>query len=324
MAGLPYVLLIAGHRSAGDGGSNTERQLTDDLAIAYRDTFRQAGYRAEIVQELETGDPRGLVAGGLTGLALATARWIRAAEEDLVLALDLHFNTTESAVHTIVPHNLRQDGRGQLGSYFVQGRVADDIAANNTLDVLLATQISLNISKIPGMRLLGAGKSGIAGVMLENETRVGADGSRLGMMGVSADQRMKAVRLTIEHGGTNDAGRIPDFFGKCARASLLAVSTVLVDRIPVTPPPVPDAPDGDAGDPGLLSILFGGVQGYNFNPRGPVSQLWMQIGADENLYPRLIDVVVQGADKYFIFSSGLVISALAGEPVRRVESIELV
>lgn len=322
MAGLPYVLLVAGHRSVGDGGSDVERQKTDDLAIAYRDTFRAAGYRADIVQELETGDPRGLVRNGLTGLASATARWIRSAPESLVLALDLHFNTTESPVHTIVPHNRRYDGSGQLASAFVQGRNPDDVMEYNTLDVKMAKAISGRIAGIPGMRLMGAGLSKIGGVMLENETRVGRDGSRLGMMGVSADQRMKAVRLTIEHGGTNDADRIKNFYSQCANAALLAISDVMSYEVPDEGGP--NTPDGDAGDPSLLAILFGGVDGYSFNPNGPVSRLWMQLGADSNLYPRLVDVLIEGDDKYFIFSSGLVISALAGEPVRRVESIELV
>jgi hypothetical protein len=337
MAGntTPYILLIAGHRSVGDGGNPTERALTDDLAIAYRDTFRAAGYRADIVQELETGDPRGLQPGGLSGLAAATARHIRKAPESLVLALDLHFNGSRSGVHVIVPHNRRQDGRGQLSSGFVQGRVAEDVAENNTLDVTVAEAIAREIATIPGMTLWRAGRSGVAGVMLENETGVGnndgnpPDNARLGMMGASGDQRLKAVRLTIEHGGTDDAAK-PDFFNRCAQAALRAVNAVLADRVGTpspAPDPVPDPdddpeapPTGDPSGPSLPAFLFGAAQGYGFDPNGPVSALWLATGNQRGMWPRLVDVRVEGGSKWFVFGDGSVIVAAPGQPVEWLES----
>lgn len=333
----PTIVLVAGHNSVGDGGNPTERALTPKLAAAYKKHFEAAGYPVVYVNPT-------LTPGGLSGLAAATARAIANAKTDLVLALDLHFNGSRSAVHSIVAHNRRQDGRGQLSSGFPAGRVAEDVAENNTLDMRLAEEISREIARANDMSLWPAtdpikgGDPATApiGVMLENRTGVGDPNppypnSRLGMMGASAGLRMKAVRLTIEHGGTNDASR-PDFFNKCAQAALRAVNRVMDDRQaggqpepePKPEPEPQEPPKGDTGEPDLLSFLFGGVPGYAYDPTpsGVVSKLWRDEGERTSRWPRLIDVRIVGKDKWFAFSDGSVVLAEAGKPVRYLEHIK--
>lgn len=325
----PTVVLIAGHNSVGDGGNPVERALTPKLAVAYQKAFKGAGYPVVYVNPT-------LTPGGLSGLASATARAIADAKTDLVIALDLHFNGSRSAVHTIVAHNRRQDGRGQLSSGFPAGRVAEDVAENNTLDMRMAEAISREIAKAndlslwPATKAINGGDPATApvGVMLENRTGVGDPNppypnSRLGMMGVSGGLRMKAVRLTVEHGGTNDASK-PDFFNKCAKAALTAINAILDDRggqpEPQPQPEVP--PGGDTGQPDLLAFLFGGAQGYAYDPNGPVSKLWRDEGETTARWPRLVDVRIEGKDKWFVFGDGSVIFAEAGKPVRFLEHMK--
>lgn len=331
----PTIVLVAGHNSVGDGGNPVERALTPKLAAAYKKAFEDAGYPVVYVNPT-------LTPGGLSGLASATARAIANAKTSLVLALDLHFNGSRSAVHSIVAHNRRQDGRGQLGSGFPAGRVAEDVAENNTLDMRLAAAISREIAEAndmslwPATRAIKGGDPATApvGVMLENRTGVGDPSppypnSRLGMMGASAGLRMKAVRLTIEHGGTDDANR-PDFFNKCAQAALRSVSIVLEDRQaggqpePKPEPQPEEPPKGDTGEPDLLSFLFGGVPGYAYDPTpsGIVSKLWREDGEKTRRWPRLIDVRIVDRDKWFVFGDGSVIFAEAGKPVRYLERIK--
>jgi hypothetical protein len=333
----PTIVLVAGHNSVGDGGNPVERSLTPNLAVAYKKAFEDAGYPVVYVNPT-------LTPGGLSGLASATARAISSAKTPLVLALDLHFNGTRSAVHSIVAHNRRQDGRGQLESGFPAGRVAEDVAENNTLDMKLAAEISKEIANANGLSLWPATKAinggdpatAPVGVMLENRTGVGDPNppypnSRLGMMGASAGLRMKAVRLTVEHGGTDDAKK-PDFFNKCAQAALRAVNRVMDERNAgggsgSQPDPQPDPeqpPKGDPGDPGLLTFLFGGVPGYSYDPTpgGIVSKLWRESGEKNGVWPRLIDVRVADGNKWFAFGDGSVIYVPRGGSPRYLISIK--
>jgi len=257
----PHILLVAGHRSVGDGGNPTERALTDDLAVAYQKVFKAAGFPVEWVNPT-------MYAGGLNGLALGTARAMAAAIQaghKLVIMLDLHFNGARSGVHVIPAHNRRRDGRGALSSGYPQGRVTDDVMENNTLDVKVGEAIAREIAKIDGMTLWGSN-----GVMPENQTGVGnddgqaPDNARLAMMAATAPYRMKALRFTVEHGGTNDASK-PDFANKCAQAAVRAITASL-------PVPVPDEddpetpPKGDPGGPDLPSFLFGEADGLSLRP----------------------------------------------------------
>lgn len=302
------AVIVAGHNSVGDGGNPTERALTPALARAYVEAFTAAGIPAKWVNPT-------LTPNGLTGLALATAAAIRDADADLVLALDLHYNGSTSGVHCIPPHNRSEIG-GMLASGFVQGRVPEDVMENNTLDTQLAGAYSRAIvAAVDGMYLWGSN-----GIMPESKTGVGlpisqgGKNSRLGMMGASAPYRDKAVRLTIEHGGTNDAKR-PNFAAKCAAAIVATTKVVLADRLESgnpAPTPEPEPPAGDPGSPSNAAFLFGAVGVYSFDPNGPVSNLWLTKGNETKRWPRLIDVREEGADKWFLFGDGSVILSVAG------------
>lgn len=326
MADKPYILLVAGHRSFGDGGNPVERALTDDLAAAYLTAFRSAGYTADWFQAIDGDDDPTMTRGGLDGVALGCGRVLAGRRESLSIMLDLHFNGSRSPVHVIPPHNRRNDGRGALTTAYVQGRVADDVMANNPLDVSMASAIARQIvADVPGMTLLGGT---IPGVMPESSSGVGLDGYRLAMMAATAPYRIKAVRLTIEHGGTDDAKK-PDFFARCAQASLRAVNATLAARNAGgdgtgggSPDPVPEDPEEEQPTvPALVSFLFGSVDGYQFDANGPVSNLWLEDGKKNDRYPRLTDVLVDGAIRYFVFSSGEVIVADGTKPVYWLEDV---
>ena len=221
--------------------------IRDYLARAYKDAFKAAGYPVEWLQEIDGDNYPDMTAGGLDGVARACGKYLAAHKDETVWMLDLHFNTPSSAVHSIVAHNMRADGRGMLSTAYSVGRVADDVFTNNGYDVRLAELISREIvATIPGMRLWSApDKPGrVDGVMLENETGVGnndgsaPDNARLAMMSATAGERMHAVRITVEHGGTNDATK-PRFFELCAAAAVKAGNAILKERNPQQPQPEP-------------------------------------------------------------------------------------
>lgn len=307
------IVLVAGHNSIGDGGDPVERGLTPKLATAYKAAFEKAGFPVTYVNPTKP-------AGGLTQLSLNADKAIADAPEGLVFLFDLHFNTRKSVVHAIVPHNRTTDGRAQLASFFVQGRVADDIADNNPLDCKIASNIAVAIAEAnnltPRSNATGYGR----GVMLENETRVGLPvsqgglGSRLAIMGATAGHRLKAVRITIEHGGTDDASK-PDFFNKCANAAVSVVKSHLGNSQPVpNPNPAPETPPtGDTGTPDVQVWAFGSADGYSFDPTGPVTKLWQARGTEVGRYPRLTDVLEVGTTRYFAFADGWIVQAEQGK-----------
>lgn len=302
-----HIILVAGHNSVGDGGNPVERRLTPNLAKAYLKAFQDAGISVEWVNPT-------LTPGGLDGLASLTARRIRDADAALVVVLDLHFNGERSGVHVIPAHNRKSNG-GQLSTAIVAGRVAADVMENNTLDVTFAGSLARAIvAANSGMTLWGS-----TGVMPESQTGVGLDGYRLAMAAYSAPWRDKAIRVTVEHGGTNDVSR-DDFYVRCANAAVATVKTVLGTRIDVPPaqpdPETPEIPEGDPGKPSLPAFLFGESNGYSYDANGPVSQLWLDNGRDMGAcWPRLIDVRIDGDTKWFVFSSGEVIVSEPGKPV---------
>ena len=133
------------------------------------------------------------------------------------------------------------------------------------------------------------------------------------------------MRLTIEHGGTNDASK-PDFYNRCAAAAVATTKTVVGTRFETPSPapepePEPEEPTtGDPGNPTLSAFLFGEAAGYVFDPDGPVSQLWLTTGNKRGTWPRLVDVRIEGNTKLFVFSSGSVIVAEPGKPVEWLEA----
>lgn len=308
-----HVILVAGHNSVGDRGNPVERGLTPNLAKAYLAAYKAAGISVEWINPT-------LTLGGLDGLASLTAKKIRDADADLVIALDLHFNGADSGVHVIPAHNRKASG-GMLSTAIVAGRVQADTMDNNPLDVKFGHALARAIvAANPGMKLY----YGTHGLMPESSTGVGADGYRLAMMAYSAPYREKAIRVTVEHGGTNDAKR-EDFYERCAKAAVSTTQIVLEDRIDQPAPgpePVPEPPAGDPGDPSYPEFLFGSVDGYSFDRTGPVSKLWLQAGDKDDRWPRLVDVRVhEGGTKDFVFGDGSVIVSEPGKPVRYLDGV---
>jgi hypothetical protein len=307
-----HVILVAGHNSVGDGGNPAERALTPKLAQAYFKAFSGAGISVEWINP-------SLTPGGLDGLASLTARKIRDADADLVVAFDLHFNGASSGVHVIPAHNRKAKG-GMLSTAIVAGRVPEDVMENNTLDVTFSGALAKNIvAANPGMYLWGT-----TGIMPENQTGVGLQGYRLAMMAYSAPWRDKSIRITVEHGGTNDAQR-EDFYNRCANAALVTVKSILGTRIDPTPQPEPEPepepPTGDPGSPPLVAFLFGSANGYAFDANGPVSKLWLERGDKTGQWPRLVDVREDNGEKWFVFGDGSVVSAVTGSAPEYVTSI---
>ncbi len=313
----PYVLIVAGHRSYGDRGNPVERELTDDLAIAYLAAFRAAGYPADWFQQIDGDSDPTMTEGGLDGIALGVGRVLRDRPEELSLMLDLHFDGADAPIEVILAHNVG------LTTAYPQGRDRADIIENNPLDLALGRRIAVKLGMATGLPLYRA-TSAMPGIMPETQTGVGGDGFRLAMMAATCPYRMKAARFVLEHGGTNAAAANPGAFAaKCAAATVAAVTEVLAERattplpIPVPPPeptpvpePVPVPPDlpGDA----LLAWLFGVVGEVKYDPTGPVSTLWRELGNDIGVYPRLVGVRQEGDTRYYQFANGEVIVTRPG------------
>jgi hypothetical protein len=229
----PYILLVAGHRSFGDGGNDVERQLTDDMAVAYFAAFRAAGYEVHWFQRDLDGDQYpDMTTGGLDGVALGVGKVLAARPSDQVsLMLDLHYNGPSSPIHAIVP-----DTRG-LRTAYRNGTPADDNPTVNLLDNAVAGAWAKHTGQATGYSLF-RGYVGIPGVMGEKETGVGIDGFRLAMMAATAGSRDKAVRLVLEHGGYNQShGKNFSLWAKAAVAAVNEVFEVADDGGDVEPPP---------------------------------------------------------------------------------------
>jgi hypothetical protein len=301
------ILLVAGHRSTLDGGSPTERALTDDLARAYDAAFKAAGFSPVVwfQRDVDGDSMPDMTVGSLSTVASGCGNWLMSRTEPWSVMLDLHYNGSTSPVHAIVP-----DCVG-LSSGFVGGAPADDIPSVNINDTPLASGIARGIvQRNPGMTLYGSN-----GVMSERSTGVGGGGDRLGMFGGTAKARKKAIRLVVEHGGTNDATRT-DFYNRCAAAAVAAVkATVPGANVVVTPPPVDPDPEPEP-DPGLTwptglderfaKALFGKVGTYEFNPNGNISKAWRLHWASTGRAPKLENVYTHAdnGSKVWQFSDG--------------------
>lgn len=298
----PPMLFVSGHRSTGDPGDPVERALTDDLALAYTAAFRAAGFPAYWWQrDLDADTNDTMTVGDLSTVAAGCGRWLAARTEPLSIMIDLHYNGSSSAVHAIVPNAVG------LRSGFAGGSPGDDTPAYNKLDTPLASAIARGIvTANPGMTLHGSN-----GVMDEHSTRVGAEGDRLGMFGGTAGSRKKAIRLVVEHGGTNDASR-PDFFTNCAQAVLAAVVATIPNIGDTTPvvepdPGTPESPYPAGVTRAVAGRLFGTIGSFHFDPAGPVSTLWLARMKATGKAPSLAAVWVDGEARFYQFSDGYVV-----------------
>jgi hypothetical protein len=233
---LPYVLLVAGHRSYNDQGNPAEKDLTDDLARAYTDAFRKAGFKADWWQrDLDKDNDPDDTVGGLDTVALGCARHLDTISGPKVL-LDLHFNGAHSPVHAIVP-----DSTG-LTTAYPNGSPADDDYNHNVLDRAVAALWAQSAAARFGLGVYH-GAAAETGVMLERETGVGLDGYRLATFAASARNRYDTSRNVFEHAGTDDWGTGEARATKFAQCAALAVTAVKKAYAVIDPPPVePEKP----------------------------------------------------------------------------------
>ena len=328
----PYIVIVSGHRSEGDPGNPAERELTDDLAEAYTRKLRAAGYTADWFQrdldmdDLPTSTRKGSHKSGLDAVALGCARVLANRPEPMSIMLDLHFDGTglTQPCHAVVPDV------GNLVTAYRDGAPRDDTAANNPRDVKLAHMITTRIvENNPGMRLYRGGRLGVDGCFSERDSGVaGQFNARLAMFAATARVRGKAVRLVVEHGGT-EAARLPDFFNRCADAAVSAIKemfplegTVVIEPSPSTELP-PENLELIVAEKLFGSVTAGGTT-YTFNPNGPVSQQWLAEGRESGEYPRLIEVLLLGSRKYFQFSNGMVLwQPSQSEALRQLEDLDV-
>jgi hypothetical protein len=229
----PYVLVDAGHREAGTGGSDAnpvERDLTDDMAESYVSALRQAGYRADWFQRDVDRDslPRD-TQGSLDTVALGANAWLGQQPNTNLVFVSCHYNGAHSPFHVIYP-----DETG-LTTAYPGGAPGYDTAANNPLDVRVTKTIADELAKVPGMNpLFNAGL--FSGTMSERNTGVGLQGFRLALFAATVPVRDRCVRLVVEHGGTDDLpAQRATFTQECAAAFVRALGAVY-GKPPTKPP----------------------------------------------------------------------------------------
>lgn len=324
----PYIIVSGGHRYTTQDSNPVEREMTDELARDYTAALRKAGYEADWVQRDLDGDALGDLTSGDFASVVNVVRRVIAKRivthpNQLMVYVELHYDGAHSPLHVIVP-----DNRGGLNSTYGDGWVVSDTAANNTLDVELAKATAQEIGKATGLPLRAGGAIKVAGIMSETESGVangvgtGGVKYRLGMFSGTAVYRNAAVRIVIEHGGTDDAPvQKGDFTNTAAQAFVAAVSATF--GITATPPVVIDPPDVEPEKPSTVTYparlsraiateLFGQVTGsddrvYGYDERGPVSKRWLALGRATGQYPELVKAFIDGGVKYFTFSNGTLI-----------------
>jgi hypothetical protein len=220
----PTVLLIAGHRSHGDAGNPVEKDMTDDLARAYKTALTAAGYSVTWLQETDGDTDPDDTVGGLDTVSSKAGQWC--AKQTNGVLLDLHFEGTAPSVRgcfSIIP-----DRTGLVtGAPAVQH--AADTWENNVRDRELGRAIVTNLNALTGLPL----RTGIRepGLMDESQTGVGGQGYRLATFAYTSPSCEKVVRLVVEHGAhTNAQDRAiinaPGFFAKCGAAGVAALNAV--------------------------------------------------------------------------------------------------
>jgi hypothetical protein len=89
-------------------------------------------------------------------------------------------------------------------------------------------------------------------------------------------------------------------------------------------PPVAGTTYPDGMDAGIAKVLFGECLGddkvmYRYNEKGPVSQLWLEVGKREGTFPEITHVRNFDTRKYFVFNNGMVIWSNNGGAVQEMK-----
>jgi hypothetical protein len=236
----PRILLRAGHRDAS-GGNAVEKELTDDMCLAYMAEGKRRGY--DITWYNATLDQDNLPTSSVADLGGVAASMgailaIWGTSGDLAMMLDLHYDGANSVIHAIPP-GVESLGGGTLRSGFSFGAPSADTTANNTLDVKVGAAWAEHCRQATGYGVY-IGTWQVPGIMRECETGVGRGGDRLGIMGGTARARKTCVRLVLEHGGTSQ--RFAQDFDLWARAAFDAFDEVFSVTGDNPNPPI-DPPD---------------------------------------------------------------------------------
>lgn len=91
------------------------------------------------------------------------------------------------------------------------------------------------------------------------------------------------------------------------RDILKAAQTTGVTAPTPEPEPTPPAPTTPQPDINLMAELFGGADGFTYDPRGVITAAWLEEGEQTGQFPRLIDTVTEGNVRSFIFGNGMVL-----------------
>lgn len=239
----PRILLRAGHRDAS-GGNAVEKELTDDMCLAYMAEGRRRGY--DITWYNATLDQDNLPTSSVADLGGVAASMgailaIWGTSGNLSMMLDLHYDGATSVIHAIPPGVESLTG-GKLRSGFSFGAPNADTTENNTLDVKVGAAWAAHCRAATGYGVY-IGTWQVPGIMRECETGVGRGGDRLGIMGGTARARKTCVRLVLEHGGTSQ--RLAQDFDVWARAAFDAFDEIFSVTGDNPNPPVdpPDPPE---------------------------------------------------------------------------------
>lgn len=91
------------------------------------------------------------------------------------------------------------------------------------------------------------------------------------------------------------------------RAILKAAQTKGSTAPAPTPTPTPPPPTTPQPDINLLAELFGGADGFAYDPNGVITATWLAEGEKTGEFPRLIDTITEGKVRNFVFSNGMVL-----------------
>ncbi|HEY7035481.1 MAG TPA: hypothetical protein VH482_29340 [Thermomicrobiales bacterium] len=214
----PKFLIVAGHRNTGDSGGPHEAERTPALARAHRDAIRDAGFEVHYLQEEDGDDDPDFTNGGLDDVG-RLCRDFMADRDGFWVMIDCHYadDGGPNGVFAIYPMS---DGLATL----VGGDQSPDAQGNNPLDEQFGVLAATHIAQTTGLPLRSTGGMKRDGLMAEDHTGVGLEGSRLAMFAYTVSLQPRAVRLVIEHGdGVFDADIIEqDDFTEKASAGLAA------------------------------------------------------------------------------------------------------
>lgn len=306
-------ILSAGHRNEDRGGAKSEINWTYPSCLAIKDAIEQRGGRAWIIQE-EDGDTDPTFCHGR---GLQNAAWLCTELAKTVGGVDAYISSHYNGGASPGFHAIFPDARSGV-----------DVKGNNSLDVTLCRTIRDKVKATNTVKMLAWTRDS-PGVMSEQETGVGAQGYRLGEFVGTLPFRDTTARVITEASSIDVASEakyitdpvwVRDVYAEAIVDALESVFGVFRAEAPTPPKPKPQPllPYPPGMDAKIAGALFGKVTGddgrtYQFDERGPVSQLWFTEGSKGAAFPALGRVIVTDAGKYFVFSSGLVIFDPAGQ-----------